>query len=506
MQGDATPLTATGHEGTSGTRKGPRHAAARKSLLARLQRPAGKAIALAAMPTAVLVGMGLTPRPALAEDKDIPFAPGPCVTRSDEPAGSEPPEPSGPSGTTKPSPGPSRSSALAPAPAPSESADADDESEGNGDTEEGDERRSGTSPSPSASASASAGTAPGTPTGPARSTPPPGGAASAGKTTNPLDPLGLGDALKDLIDGPGGQDTATPSPKPTASDTAPDTAKPASRPSSKPATDPGDRAPDGTADRVNKAGSADNADTANKAGSADKAEDDAPDKAHDKAEDTSEDTSEDEANDRAEDAIRDAAARAGAKVEELGEDVKGRDPKRDEDIPDGAKPRFPCPTADPEALAAAELEQGLPLLPDEPWILKSSKLTLSGLDYHGIVEVKTGSGKIKKVLKFTASGVDIGNLHQLVQGPLGRTGHVEARKGSTSTIREGTVTMYTEELKGNLFGLIPVTFSPESPPPLDIPYAVFTDVTVTQAGQFGGTLTIPGLHNYYTDADTDTDD
>ncbi|MER7666117.1 hypothetical protein, partial [Streptomyces sp. NPDC096193] len=29
----------------------------------------------------------------------------------------------------------------------------------------------------------------------------------------------------------------------------------------------------------------------------------------------------------------------------------------------------------------------------------------------------------------------------------------------------GTVTMYTEELKGNLFGLIPITFSPTTPPP-----------------------------------------
>ncbi|MGX1506138.1 UNVERIFIED_CONTAM: hypothetical protein RKD43_004763 [Streptomyces graminofaciens] len=125
-------------------------------------------------------------------------------------------------------------------------------------------------------------------------------------------------------------------------------------------------------------------------------------------------------------------------------------------------------------------------------------LTLTGLDYHGIVEVKTGSGKIKKVLKFTATGVDIKDLHQLVVGPNGTTAHVEADKGSTSTIRDGEVTMYTEELKGNLFGIIPITFSPQTPPPLNVPFAMFTDVKVTQAGQFGGTLTVPGLHNYFT--------
>ncbi|MGE6726798.1 hypothetical protein ACQKIB_27505, partial [Streptomyces niveus] len=85
MRGDDTrPETAGG--GQARERSGPRHAAPRKSLLTKLQIPAGKAFALAAMPTAVFVGMGLTPRLALAEDaKDIPFAPGPCVTRSDEP-------------------------------------------------------------------------------------------------------------------------------------------------------------------------------------------------------------------------------------------------------------------------------------------------------------------------------------------------------------------------------------------------------------------------------------
>lgn len=112
--------------------------------------------------------------------------------------------------------------------------------------------------------------------------------------------------------------------------------------------------------------------------------------------------------------------------------------------------------------------------------------------------MKTGSGKIKKALKFTASEVDIKDLHQKVVYPEGRTAHVASRPDSTSTIREGQVTMYTEELKGNLFGLIPITFSPETPPPLNVPFAFFTDVEVLQAGQFGGTLTVPGLHNYIT--------
>jgi hypothetical protein len=354
------------------------------------------------MPTAVFVGMGLTPKLALAEDKDIPFAPGPCVTRSDEPAESA--EPSG-TPSDKPETSPSGSDSEqddAPKPGATPSASETDES--------GDAKAPDSKPMP-------------TPT--------------ETKTKNPWDPLGLGDALKDLFDGPDKEPTATPTPSDTAT----------TEPSTK---------PDEPADSV------------------------------------------DEPADKAKDAIKDAADKAGTTTEELDEAVKGLDPKKDEDIPDGAKPHFPCPTADPKALAAADLEPGVPLLPDDPWILESSLLTLNGLDYKGIVEVKTGSGKVKKVLKFTASSVDIKDLHQLVAGENGTTAHAQADKGSKSTIRDGEVTMYTEELKGNLFGLIPVKFSPETPPPLNVPFAFFTNVKVTQAGQFGGTLTVPGLHNYIT--------
>jgi hypothetical protein len=65
VRGDETQPAVAGGEAAR-VRRGPRHAAPRKSLLTKLQAPAGKALALAAMPTAVLVGMSLTPRPAPA--------------------------------------------------------------------------------------------------------------------------------------------------------------------------------------------------------------------------------------------------------------------------------------------------------------------------------------------------------------------------------------------------------------------------------------------------------
>ncbi|MFJ9941651.1 hypothetical protein [Streptomyces erythrochromogenes] len=422
MRGDETQRgVAPGAE--SRERKGPRHAAPRKSLLNKIQIPVGKTMALAAMPTAVFVGMGMAPKLAVADDKEIPFAPGPCVTRSDEPAETESKSPSPtPSKTASPSASPSAS------PAPSKAAKPKPDATPSADK------------SPSANAPA-----------PATTTPAP----EPTKSANPLDPLGVGDKIKDLIDGLGQplkDPKATPTPAATPSTTA------------KPTPDP------------------------------------------------------------AADAIRDAAKQAGAKVEELPDEVKdtvnkpkdekpkeegdedkgdedeakGEDKDKDEDEakkdPDGKEP-FPCPTYDAEALANAELEQGIPLLPDEPWYLDSSLLTLYGLDYHGIVEVKTAGGKVKKVLKFTADSLDIKDLYQTV-GKGGNVAHLKSRPGSTSKIRGGTVTMYTESLKGKLFGLIPIEFTPNSPPPLNVPFAFFTDVQVVQAAQFGGTLTVPGLKNY----------
>ncbi|MFF7443322.1 hypothetical protein [Streptomyces sp. NPDC008122] len=416
-------------------KEGPRHAAPRKSLLNRIQGPAGRAMALAAMPTAVFVGMGLTPKLALADSKDIPFAPGPCVTRSDEPTPdatetATPTESAKPTATASPTDTPT-ATATPSATATPDATPTPTATQGGQTAAPQTQQHATTAPAPAA-----------TPT----ATP------SPTKSKNPLDPLGLGDALKDLFDGPDTTPTATPTPT-----TAPTTAAPTQT------QPPADKAPATDAP----------APTATTA---------APKPA-------------DGATQKTKAAIEKAADDAGVKVSELPDSAKGLDVTKDTDIPDGAKPRFPCPEYDAQALADAELEPGIPLLPDAPWRLESSWLTLKGLKYHGIVEVKTGSGTIKKVLKFTASEVDIKDLHQMTEHSDGRTAHIRSTPGSTSTITGGTVTMYTEELKGNLLGIIPITFSPESPPPLDISLVWFSNVKIKQAGQFGGNLQIQGLRN-----------
>ncbi|MEU7552626.1 hypothetical protein AB0B01_09735 [Streptomyces sp. NPDC044571] len=420
MRGDETqPGVAPSAE--SRERRGPRHAAPRKSLLNKIQIPVGKTMALAAMPTAVFVGMGMAPKLAMADDQEIPFAPGPCVTRSDAPTESASPSPSK-------TPSPSSSATAAPSPGASTAP-----------------KPGVTPPAPKPSASTSAAAAGAQQTAPKA----PAAAPTPSKTTNPLDPLGVGDTLKGLLDPltkplQPAQPSATPTPTPAKTSTPTTPPKPSTTTPAKPAPDP------------------------------------------------------------SADAIREAAKKAGVDVSELSQDVKdtATNPKDETgtakpgDTKDaGGKEPFPCPTYDAKALADAKLEPGIPLLPDEPWYLDSSMLTLYGLDYHGIVEVKTAGGKTKKVLKFTADSLDIKDLYQTV-GKNGNVAHLKSRPGSTSKIRGATVTMYTESLKGNLFGLIPIEFSPNSPPPLNVPFAFFTNVKVVQAGQFGGTLTVPGLKNY----------
>lgn len=420
-------------------RTGPRHAAPKKSVLTRLQVPAGKAIALAAMPTAVLMGMGLTPQLASANPRpEDRYKPGPCVSQPDEAdkdakGGKDASDAQGEDKDAKDSKGSSGKGSK------------DSEESSGGQTGSRDDKAAPT-PSPSRSSSA-----PSSGSEDEKESKEPSASPSPSKSTNPLDPLGLGDTLHDVLtpDDKSGDESAGPSasPSPSASD------KPSSSPSPSPSKS-SDKLTDPVKDTVDKVGKGVK-DTVDGVGK-----------------------TVDDAKDKADKALPKPSASAS-------KDADGKE-------------AFPCPKFDADAYENAETDPTSSLLPEDPWTLKSTMLSLHGLDYKGIVEVKTQGGQIKKVLKFTASGVDIKDLHQLVVGPAGTTTHVQAREGSTSTIRNGTVTMYTEELKGNLLGLIPITFSPKSPPPVNIPEVFFTDVTVTQAGQFGGDLTVPGMHLFKT--------
>ncbi|MEV5886770.1 hypothetical protein AB0L74_29515 [Streptomyces sp. NPDC052020] len=429
--------------------------------------PAGRAIALAAMPTAVLMGMGFTPTLALADSpspsasnsltaeeyeacvaalekggkQDGPTdpAPSPSASASASASATEDAGDGQGDGGAKPAPSPSGAPGADPSASPSPSSSPDSGSDDEAGAAGRESRAGESSPSPSPSGSAAGGAA--APPDPER-----GGVLED-----------IGEAIKGVFTGGDSSPVPTPTPSPSASASgtaAPDTPDAGREPVQNPS--------DGAAQEEAETDGEAPASTGETAG---------------------------KAPEEATEAVREALERAAAG--------------------DATASPAPSPSAsasaDPEDCPiATDAEGGVDnalLVPDDPWYLEASSLLLKGADYQGIVEVRTASGTTKRVLKYVISGgTDIGDLHQIVKDRgTGKTYHVQAAKGSTSTIRDGKTIMYTESISGNLLGALPVTFTPEDPPPLDIPLIYFTHVKVTQAGQFGGTLTIPGLHQYITD-------
>ncbi|MGW4573766.1 hypothetical protein [Streptomyces tendae] len=454
---------------SSRVRTGPRHAAPKKPLFTRFHMPAGKAIAIAAMPTAVLMGMGFTPTLALADGNDA--APPSNSLTADEykdcvaaledaekdPSESPTPSPSASDGAEdgkddakEPDPSASTGDTGEDAGEDAGSDQGDSSSSDSGSDDKGaKDEQDAPAPSPSASQSQEA-------SGQSATEPSPSESEDKGGLLD-----GLGDAIEGIFTGgKKAEESPSPTPTPSASESAGD--------ASDALKDTTDSVTDTAKDTVEGA-----TDTASKAAEDTK---DTVDEAAEAAKEAAEKAKEDAAK-----ATEDATATPSPSASESASGTDADD----------------CPVATDEE---GGVDNKLPL-PDDPWYLNASSLLLKGASYKGVVEVKTANGTTKKVLKYVISnGTDIGDLHQTVKDEqAGKTYHVQAAEGSTSTIRDGETVMYTESISGNLLGLIPITFDPEHPPPLDIPLIYFTKVTVVQAGQFGGTLHIPGLHQYTTD-------
>lgn len=412
-------------------RTGPRHAAPRKPLFTRFHMPAGKAIALAAMPTAVLMGMGFTPTLANADDQPASNAQQAeeykaCVAAMTDDA--------------------SASTSTAETSSESSSEEASDEatstpSASAGDSNSGDDSASGDSPSsdsgsddeatptptPSASKTTSSGSTGG---GSETATPTPSASASATEESGNLLET-IGDAIVDIFTG--GSDSSTDTASTTTSTESTETTE-----STDTATPTPTASPAATAEAADK--------------------------------DTTATTTVKDTTPKVTEVLKDTTDTA-AKATEV--TTKAAEAAADEATA-SPSPSASETTDAENCVAATEDEGGVDntiRLPVDPWTLEASSLLLTGADYQGIVKVRTADGTVKEVLKYVISGgTEIGDLHQLVKDDTsGKTYHVQAAKGSKSTIKDGKTVMYTESISGNLFGLIPVTFSPKSPPPLNIP-------------------------------------
>ncbi|MFJ9736306.1 hypothetical protein ACIRUL_33975 [Streptomyces sp. NPDC101171] len=422
----------------SRARTGPRHAAPRKPLFTRFHMPAGKAIVSVAMPTAVIVGMGFTSTLALADN-------GGTTSNSQKAAEyKDCVDALKDDGKASESPSPSASESTDMAtPTPTASAGTTDKQDPGktASPDSGSDEKS--TPEPTAT-SGSSDSGSGSGSGGDTATPSPSASKSSGGVLG-----GLGDALGDILTGGKTDSGTSASPEPSASPSSGSTA--------------GDGATGTVKDTVEKTTKT--------------------------VTDTVKDTT---------DTVKDTTDKVSKAAEDTTKTVE-----------DAAGSATPSPSASSttspdDCPAATDAEGGVDNkvpVADDPWYLDASSLTLKGADYKGVVEVRTANGTTKKVLKYVISGgTDIGDLHQTVKDKqAGKTYHVQAAKGSNSTITGGDTVMYTESISGNLLGLIPVTFSPDSPPPLNIPLIYMTKVHVVQAAQFGGNLHVPGMHLYTTD-------
>jgi hypothetical protein len=101
--------------------------------------------------------------------------------------------------------------------------------------------------------------------------------------------------------------------------------------------------------------------------------------------------------------------------------------------------------------------------------LTGSRVTMVGLSYDGVVELPMAQGTVR-ALKFSMDSSVTDDFELRTPGPRGA---ITSLKSSALTV-EGNVKFYASRFHGTLLG-IPLTFTPDSPPPLTLPVMVFGD-------------------------------
>lgn len=155
----------------------------------------------------------------------------------------------------------------------------------------------------------------------------------------------------------------------------------------------------------------------------------------------------------------------------------------------------PSPSADEIPCLGARIfgktasADDIPFVSKKPGLMEVGKLDMYGAGYDGVVDMPVQGGGSFKALKFS--------MDRAVNTPFSLT--IDEAGGAQTVIKSdqltttGTVKFYTPKMTGKLFGLIPVTFTPEQPPPLTLPYLLFTDVEIQLAFVRCDTLTAKPL-------------
>ena len=143
-----------------------------------------------------------------------------------------------------------------------------------------------------------------------------------------------------------------------------------------------------------------------------------------------------------------------------------------------------------EVKAGAVGKADTPRAANEPSVLTAESMTMTGLAYNGVVSVPTRNGSVR-ALDFTMDGLTIKDLAQ--KASFG-TNTLTVRSTPGNSRMEGNISLQVTRMTAKLLGLIPVTFTPENPPPLTLPILYFTDVTSVNVFVRADSLRLPKLN------------
>ncbi|WP_246002699.1 DUF6114 domain-containing protein [Allorhizocola rhizosphaerae] len=135
----------------------------------------------------------------------------------------------------------------------------------------------------------------------------------------------------------------------------------------------------------------------------------------------------------------------------------------------------PTPSPSPSAGKSLAAVAGQPNVGKRPSRMTGSRVTMLNLVFDGVVELPTVEGTLR-VLRFSMSQSDTNDFLLHVYGKDGWDIDLHSSK---LTVKGETVYFYTNRFRGNLFGLIPVDYTPDNlPPPIPLPIVFFTNPDV----------------------------
>ncbi|WP_412541324.1 DUF6114 domain-containing protein [Longispora sp. K20-0274] len=137
-----------------------------------------------------------------------------------------------------------------------------------------------------------------------------------------------------------------------------------------------------------------------------------------------------------------------------------------------AKPQ-PSPTASPLCHRMLGLAAGQDRVVVRSY-MRAARQQMWGMHYDGVMDLPTSNGTIR-VLKFT---MDKAQSTPFEMDSFDAATNLKLHQNSSQLTVSGHVEFYTSKFFGWLYGLVPLTFTPDSPPPLQISDPFFTSAEI----------------------------